>query len=226
MNSMTGHQKPAAAKSPARQTAVPLAPRQPAPAPVRPHENPLGAAAASYLATRAGVVSVAVYDLGTRQSWTTGDRKPQAEASIVKLDILETLLAQHHRGLSGSDRETAQLMIEDSDNDAATTLWNAVGGARGIRVFNATAGLVATAPSACVVCPGFPWPGWGLTTTIPADQIRLLRETVEPGGLLTSAERGYSLRLMENVEPGQRWGVSGGVLAAGHGGSEERLAAS
>jgi beta-lactamase class A len=145
-----------------------------------------------------------------------GDSKPQAEASIVKLDILETLLAQRagrHRGLSGNDRELAQLMIEDSDNDAATALWQAVGGARGIRVFNTAAGLVATSPSGCVVCPGFPWPGWGLTTTTPADQIRLLRETVEPGGLLTSAGRGYGLRLMENVEPGQRWGVSGGVPA-------------
>ena len=37
--------------------------------------------------------------------------------------------------------------------------------------------------------------------------------TVQPSTLLTNADRGYVLRLMENVTPGQRWGVSGGVPA-------------
>jgi len=64
-----------------------------------------------------------------------------------------------------------------------------------------------------VNCPGFPWPGWGLTTTVPVDQITLLRETVQPSALLTGSQRGYVLHLMENVAPGQRWGVSGGVPA-------------
>jgi hypothetical protein len=175
--------------------------------------NPFGSPAASYLATRASTVSAAVYDLNTDQIWVTGRSRPQAEASVVKLDIIDTLLAQHtkHGGLSKNDRDLARLMIEDSDNDAATALWNSVGGARGIRSFNKDAGLVKTAPSSCVVCTGFPWPGWGLTTTIPADQIALLREIVQPGGLLTNAERSYALNLLENVTPGQRWGVTGGV---------------
>jgi hypothetical protein len=176
-------------------------------------KDPLGALATSYLATRAGTVSAAVYDIDTRQIWVIGYSRPQAEASVVKLDILDTLLAQRAKrgGLSKNDRVLAQLMIEDSDNDAATALWDTVGGAGGVRSFNTDVGLVDTAPSSCVVCPGFPWPGWGLTTTIPADQIALLRETVQPDGLLTDAERSYALHLMENVAPGQRWGVSGGV---------------
>ena len=177
------------------------------------HKDPLGSLARSYLATRASTVSAAVYDLDTHQTWVIGHSRPQAEASVVKLDILDTLLAQHTKrgGLSENDRVLAQLMIEDSDNNATTDLWNAVGGAPGIRSFNKNVDLVDTAPSNCVVCSGFPWPGWGLTTTIPADQIALLRETVQPDGLLTSAERTYALRLMENVAPEQRWGVSGGV---------------
>jgi hypothetical protein len=68
-------------------------------------------------------------------------------------------------------------------------------------------------PSSCVNCPGFPWPGWGLTTTIPSDQLALLRTLVEPNSLLTSAARSYALSLMENVTAAQRWGVSGGVPA-------------
>jgi hypothetical protein len=182
----------------------------------RPHADPLGTAAASYLAGRTGTVLAAVYDLRTGQAWSLGAGPPQAEASVVKLDVLETLLAERgggSAGLAASDRSLAQEMIEDSDNDAATSLWYEVGGPKEIRAFNADAGLTRTSPSSCVVCPGFAWPGWGLTTTVPADQIALLRELLEPGPLLTPADRNYALSLMENVTPSQRWGVSGGVPA-------------
>jgi Beta-lactamase enzyme family len=179
--------------------------------------DPFGPAAASYLSGRAGTALAAVYDLRTGRTWHLGRGQPQAEASIVKLDVLETLLAEHGQGdgtgLSASERTLAGQMIEDSDNDAATSLWYQVGGAARIRSFNARAGLSHTVPSSCVVCPGFAWPGWGLTTTTPDDQIALLRQLVTPGSLLTKAAREYALSLMEDVTPSQRWGVSGGVPA-------------
>jgi len=181
------------------------------------HRDPFGTAAASYLSGRVGTVLAAVYDLRTGRSWHLGQGPPQAEASIVKLDLLETLLAERAQGdgtgLSASDRTLAGQMIEDSDNDAATSLWYAVGGAASIRSFNARAGLTHTAPSSCVVCPGFAWPGWGLTTTTPDDQIALLRQLVTPSSVLPRAAREYALSLMEDVTPSQRWGVSGGVPA-------------
>ncbi len=180
-------------------------------------QDPFGSAAASYLSGRAGTVLAAVYDLGTGRTWDLGQGQPQAEASIVKLDVLETLLGEHEQdggtGLSAADRSLTEQMIEDSDNDAATSLWYEVGGPARIRSFNARAGLSHTAPSSCVVCPGFAWPGWGLTTTTPDDQIALLRQLVRPSSLLTRAERDYALSLMEDVTPSQRWGVSGGVPA-------------
>jgi hypothetical protein len=188
----------------------------PAPRPAASHHDPLGSAAASYVSRRDGVVLAAVYDLRTGQTWQFGQGQPQDEASVVKLDVLETLLAERGRigtGLSAGDRTLAEQMIEDSDNDAATSLWDEVGGASGIRSFNTSAGLADTVPSACVNCPGFPWPGWGLTTTIPGDQLTLLRTLVEPNSLLTNTERRYALSLMENVTPDQRWGVTGGVPA-------------
>jgi hypothetical protein len=188
-----------------------------APAPVHRHRDPLGTAAASYVATRAGTVMAAVYDVRTGQTWRLGQGQPQDEASVVKLDVLETLLAQRGDsapgGLPAGDQSLAQQMIEDSDNDAATSLWEAVGGASGIRSFNSALGLAQTSPSPCVDCPGFPWPGWGLTTTTPADQLALLRALVEPSPALTAGERSYALSLMENVTPSQRWGISGGVPA-------------
>jgi hypothetical protein len=175
--------------------------------------SPLGPSARAYLAARTGKVQVAVYDLATGREWSLGDGAPQAEASIVKLDILETLLTQRPSGLTSSDDSLAHQMIEDSDNNAATSLWDAVGGSAGIRTYNAQAGLSRTTPSTCVQCPNFPWPGWGLTTTTPEDQITLLRRVVQAGGPLDATARSYALSLLENVTDSQRWGVSGGVPA-------------
>lgn len=175
--------------------------------------DPLAGAAASYVSQRTGTLLAAVYDVQTGQTWRLGEGRPQPAASVVKLDILETLLAQQGSGLSAADRSLAQLMIEDSDNDAATSLWYAAGGTAGLQAYNEAAGLTGTTPSSCVECAGFTWPGWGLTTTVPDDQLTLLKELIEPGALLTAAERDYALSLLENVTPSQRWGVSGGVPA-------------
>jgi len=176
------------------------------------HADPFSAVMTAYLAGRAGTVLAAVYDMRTGQTWTLGRGQPQATASIVKVDILEALLAGNPDGLSAADQALAQSMIEDSDNDAATALWNAAGGPGGLVAYNASAGLRQTTPSACLACAGFPWPGWGLTTTTPADQVLLLRQLLA-GPLLSRADRDYAMSLMENVEPGQRWGVSAGVPA-------------
>jgi hypothetical protein len=174
--------------------------------------DPFSSAVDQYLAGRAGTVLAAVYDVRTGQSWRLGDGPAQDEASVVKLDILETLLsASDGTGLSADNQGLAQQMIENSDNDAATSLWYAAGGTAGLAAYDDQAGLTRTTPSSCVVCADFPWPGWGLTTTVPYDQITLLKQLIKPGPLLTSGERQYALSLLENVTPGQAWGVSGGV---------------
>jgi beta-lactamase class A len=183
--------------------------------PVPAHPDPLGMAAESYLSGRAGQVEAAVFDLDTNQLWTVGPQHPQAEASIVKVNILEALIWENSdvRNLSSGDLSLAQSMIEYSDNTAATDLWDLVRGAAGLSSYNDRAGLASTTPSPCVVCPGFPWPGWGLSTTTSADQILLLRQLVEPSSLLNSAAQMYVLQLMENVTVSERWGISGGVPA-------------
>jgi len=175
--------------------------------------DPLSGTAGAYVASRSGSVLAAVYDIRTGQSWHLGDGPAQAEASVVKLDILETMLArQGQAALSAGDQSLSQSMIEDSDNDAATSLWDEAGEAAGIGAYNDKAGLTRTTPSACVTCAGFPWPGWGLTTSVPYDQLTLLKQLITPGPrpLLADAERSYALSLMENVAPDQRWGSLAG----------------
>jgi hypothetical protein len=194
-----------------------------APAGTGPHADPLSGAAAAYVAGRSGTVLAAVYDITTGQSWRLGDGPAQDEASVVKLDILETLLARQDGGtLPQADQALAESMIEDSDNDAATSLWDEAGGAQGIGAYNDRAGLARTTPSPCVACAGFPWPGWGLTTTVPYDQLSLLKQLVVPGAhpLLSAAERSYALSLMENVTPGQAWRGH----RRGDGSAQERMA--
>jgi len=199
---------------PSRGAAGAMAPLESSPG--APHANPLSGAVAAWVAGRSGTVRAAVYDVTTGQSWRLGDGPVQAEASVVKLDILEALLARRGvSGLSAADKTMARAMIEDSDNDAATSLWDEAGGADGLAAYNGRAGLTRTTPSACVTCAGFPWPGWGLTTTVPYDQLVLLRQLVVPGErpLLSHAARSYALSLLEHVAPGQRWGVSAGIPA-------------
>jgi len=96
-------------------------------------------------------------------------------------------------------------MIEESDNDDATDLWDEVGGSQAVARFDAFAGLTDTTPNAA----GY----WGETTTRALDQVRLLEHLVLPNSLLDDAARGYELGLMENVVPYERWGVSAGVPA-------------
>jgi Beta-lactamase enzyme family len=180
----------------------------------RPARDPLAGPVPTFVSGRQGSVLAAVEDLKTRQIWTLGSSSPQHEASIVKVDILEALLA--HRwvrghGLPTGLRTLAKSMITDSDNDAATDLWQVVGSAKGLRAFNKRLPLRHTTPWPCVVCSDFPWPGWGLTTTTPRDQLTLLRTLVEPNAVLSTPERRYGFGLMEGVTASQRWGITGGV---------------
>ncbi len=175
--------------------------------------NPLPALLSSYLDGRTGSVAAAIDDLDTGQTWVVGPASPQDEASIVKVDILAALLweTRQRGGLSPEQQSLAQQMIEYSDNDAATALWDDIGGAGGLSAFDAAVGMPDTTPSPCLVCAGSPWPGWGYSTTEPTDQIALLRTLVLENPLLSESERDYALGLMENVAPTEGWGVSGGI---------------
>lgn len=153
-------------------------------------------------------VSVAVLDLRSGESAAHGEAAFDT-ASIVKVDILAALLLQAQdagRRLTANERACATKMIENSDNDTATTLWNAIGGKSGLDAANKRFGLTATS--------GGEGPLWGLTQTTATDQLILLRQVFGDGdSKLSEASRAYLQELMRGVEPDQRWGVT----AAGDG---------
>jgi hypothetical protein len=158
----------------------------------------------NYAGTQAAQVSMAVYDVASDRTMVYRPAFHNITASIVKMDILETLLRREGE-LVPWERPLARVMIEHSDNAAASALWRRVGGGAGLGRYNRQAGLTATAPG--------PAGYWGLTSTTALDQLLLLRQIAFPSALLTGAQRRYALGLMRHVTPGQAWGVTGGATA-------------
>jgi hypothetical protein len=158
-------------------------------------------AIASYVSHRSGAISAAVLDRNNGKLMVFHPKVRGRTASIVKADILETRLHQTGGDLSAGDRATATHMIENSDNDSATDLYDEDGGASGVSSYNSLLGMKQTEPNA----------DWGDTTTSAADQVTLVRELLSPSKVLTDSARAFQRNLMRHVESDQRWGISGGV---------------
>ena len=167
-------------------------------------------ALAGYLTGRRAHAGIAVLDRVTGVSLAHNDGVRFPTASVVKVDILATLLWQEQRTrrqLTTGQRRLATEMIIESDNDAADALWTAIGGAGGLAQANRAFGLTQTTPNRA----GF----WGVTTTTAADQVRLLGVLTRPGGPLSASSQAYVLGLMGRVEAGQRWGVPRAAAGSG-----------
>jgi hypothetical protein len=150
-----------------------------------------------------GHFAVAVDDLTTGSQEAYGGTREFVTASIVKVDILVTLLYQAQQAgqaLTTQDQDLATTMIENSDNDSASDLYYGVGGAEAIDDANRDCGLSETTAGT----DGY----WGLTTTTVDDQIRLLRVVFTRPSPLSSASQDYIQSLMSQVEADQQWGVT------------------
>ncbi|MFF4688845.1 serine hydrolase [Streptomyces sp. NPDC001307] len=147
-------------------------------------------------------VSAAVLAVDSGESAAYGDAAFDT-ASIVKVDILATLLLQAQdagRHLTTAEQAYATKMIENSDNASATALWRTIGRADGLDAANKRFGLTATR--------GGEGELWGLTQTTAADQLALLQQVFAADSRLSAASRTYVQGLMKSVEADQRWGVS------------------
>jgi hypothetical protein len=169
-----------------------------------------------YLAGRTGLITAALYDARARRTWVLHPGLHEYTASVVKVQIMGTALSQAQA--SGRPLPPAQAalmgpMIESSDNDAATTLLADVGGPSALARFDKAAGMTQTRPSTLALIPGTNLPGWGLTRTTALDEVMLVARFAYPGSVLDDASREYGLSLLEHIEAGQDWGVSGGVPA-------------
>jgi beta-lactamase class A len=151
-----------------------------------------------------GSVSVQATNLDTGHSYSFGATGGMVTASIVKLDLLEVLLLQHERAgttLDADEDADAVAMIEHSDNSAAESVFEEIGGRDALDTANPDLG-VSTASTV---------PGqsdyWGLTTTSAHDQVVLLSNLTGAGSPLSEADRTFALELLRDVEGDQQWGA-------------------
>jgi hypothetical protein len=165
-------------------------------------QQDLTAALAPLAQRDGGHFSVAVDDLTTGRQAAYGGTQEFVTASIVKVDILVTLLYQAQQAgqpLTPGEQDLATTMIENSDNDSASDLYYDAGGPDAVDAANQVCGLSETTAGTDGL--------WGLTTTTVDDQIRLLRVVFTRPSPLSPASQEYIQSLMSQVEADQVWGV-------------------
>jgi hypothetical protein len=151
-----------------------------------------------------GLVTAAIEDLNTGNTFTFNAGLVLDTASVVKPEFLGTLLTEVQsagRRLTASEQSLAVPMIEVSDNNAATALFNDVGGAPAVENWDRSIGLTGTTVLS----------NWSVSTTTATDQLRLLDTYVAPNATLDAASREYGLSLLGEVEPSQIFGVNFGI---------------
>jgi beta-lactamase class A len=160
---------------------------------------------AAALHGRTDYVGVRVEDRRTGVECRLNEGHQFDSASVVKATILAALLLWHQetgKPLTATEKHLATLMITQSDNDAATGLWNDVGRAH-LQHFLKLATMTET-----VLGPdGY----WGLTQITARDEVQLLRLLTASNKVLSSSSRTYELGLMARVITSQRWGVPAGA---------------
>ena len=125
-------------------------------------------------------------------------------ASVIKVTILSALLLKvgGPSHLTAEQKNLAKLMITQSDNNAAQTLWTEEG-IPAVQNFLNKAGMTQTVLNNA----------WGLTRITAHDELRQL-QVLTDSTVINSASRAYVLTLMSQVISSERWGVSAGMASA------------
>ena len=154
---------------------------------------------------RSGYIAIRVEDVRTGLECRYNEGHRSHSASVVKATILAALLywrQQTHTSLTSTEKSEATIMIEQSDNNAATYLWNDVGHTR-LQQFVNAATMTETQLS--------PYGTWGLSNITARDELQLMRLLTEHNSVLTDSSRAYELYLMNHVVSWERWGVPTGA---------------
>jgi beta-lactamase class A len=154
---------------------------------------------------RSGNIAIRVEDVRTGVECRYNEGHRSHSASVVKATILAALLywrQRTHTSLTSTEKHEATLMIENSDNDAATYLWNDVGHTR-LNQFIKAATMTETELNS----GGY----WGLSEITARDELQLMRLLTEHNSVLTDSSRAYELNLMNHVVSYERWGVPAGA---------------
>lgn len=176
--------------------AVPRAGTVPAPASI----DTLSAQLSSYLAPLGSKAGVEVYDVTHQRSYSYNGTTQFLTASSIKVPIMLTFFAMTEsqgREPNADEMNLLTAMIEQSDNDSASTLFSTIGGASGMANYLQQIGVNGLVPDDNA---------WGYSQVTPQAMVTLLIK-LHDGTILSAPDRATALGLMQQVEADQQWGV-------------------
>lgn len=148
-----------------------------------------------------------VYDLENDENYTysnNGKEEKYVTASIAKVAIAMLLLhekEENQEDLTGEETDLLSSMIMHSDNEAATTILDSLGGYSSLQQLFDDLEMNDTKADEET---------WGKTTTTTKDQIKLLQELYTPSRYLSEDSQEQIIDLMDQIDPDQSWGVYAG----------------
>lgn len=163
---------------------------------------------AAYLTGFGPRAGAAVYDATRRVMYLANAGGTYITASSIKVPIMLAVMARAeaaHRSLTAAERSLLTVMIERSDNAAASILYALVGGRVGITAWARKFGISGLVPEGAGRC-------WGYSSIRPSTMVTIL-ERLRGGRLVNAANRAYALGLMRSVVPWQQFGVGAGSPA-------------
>ena len=170
-------------------------------APVSGTLSALSASAAAYVSKQTSPTGVAAMVRSTIYGQDADRQFPMA--SLVKIPIMLAFLNEEvHEGddISDADDSLIQTMIENSDNDSASELWDLVGGGAAVQSYVDGLGITGMSLNT--------GEAWGDSTT-SAQALATLLYKLAAGELLDTRCTEIAVNLLRSVEPDQRWGVPG-----------------
>ena len=163
----------------------------------------LAAGIGPVLGAHRGPVAVGVIDEATGQEALYAPTQRFSSGSIITTDLLAALLIrQEHAGTPVTSAQAVQAtaMMKHGSAAAATILWRDIGGRNGLAAANRLLQLSQTTPGT--------GDQWDQAKTTVADQLQLLIDLTSSRSPLTAAGRAYVLRVIGDLAPTPRWGVS------------------
>ncbi|WP_432068087.1 serine hydrolase [Streptomyces sp. C10-9-1] len=154
---------------------------------------------------RKSTLSFTVWDSGTGLRCAFRPDAHYDSASIVKVTIMTATLLraqQEGRPLTPWERYNLRLMITESDNTAATNLYDSLG-VPFLQYTLRRCGMFDTVLNTTGE--------WGLTQVTAHDEMKQLDVYTVNDTVLSPKNQAYGLRLMNEVVPAQRWGTPFGA---------------
>lgn len=161
--------------------------------------------AARFVAERGGAVTAGVYVAQDQTLYVSSPETALPMASVAKVVIMLAALDRAEvegRGLEEWELAQLEPMVVWSDNDAATLLWDDLGGAAGVDAYLAKQGVTGI-----VIHPY----AWG-DSRASGPALAWLLGRMAFGDLLTAEHRDLALALLERAALDQSWGVATAAL--------------